>query len=354
MAVTQQDIINVDKFPRQNEASTEPKPERPRNVVPLPSRPQLTPTTIGKQGANPQQQAQLAETETAPKRMTYVDMYKVLNPFTPITPEMAEKERRREKRKAVFSAISDGISAMSNLFFTNQYAPNAYNPREGMAAKTRERWDRMKKDYEDRQRDYVNGYMRAMAMDADQERADRSWRNNIQQQITNNNYRMEELKLAKAKEARLNGEAALKNMLTQERINGQQYRNAILEIQAAKEPEKIDAIIRKYNRTGFGNTTSGSGNIKEYPAYNPITGETINIPAKDLGHAWSQCPEGFTIRQAPSNSETTHTTQKGLRTETETITTTKNSNNNLDGPKLGNRKPNKGQGYGTKPKGKGY
>lgn len=45
----------------------------------------------------------------------------------PETAEQRKKRERREKSAKIVSAISDGIQAMSNLFFTSQYAPNAYN-----------------------------------------------------------------------------------------------------------------------------------------------------------------------------------------------------------------------------------
>ncbi len=43
------------------------------------------------------------------------------------TEEQRKKRERREKSAKIVSAISDGLSAMGNLFFTTQYAPNMYN-----------------------------------------------------------------------------------------------------------------------------------------------------------------------------------------------------------------------------------
>ena len=47
------------------------------------------------------------------------------------TAEQRKKRERREKSAKIVSAISDGIQAMSNLFFTSRYAPNAYNHEKG-------------------------------------------------------------------------------------------------------------------------------------------------------------------------------------------------------------------------------
>lgn len=49
----------------------------------------------------------------------------------PETPEDRKKRERREKSKRIIAAVSDGISALSNLFFTTQYAPNMYNHEKG-------------------------------------------------------------------------------------------------------------------------------------------------------------------------------------------------------------------------------
>lgn len=43
------------------------------------------------------------------------------------TEEDRKKRERREKSKRIIAAVSDGIGALSNIFFTTQYAPNMYN-----------------------------------------------------------------------------------------------------------------------------------------------------------------------------------------------------------------------------------
>lgn len=49
----------------------------------------------------------------------------------PETKEERRKRERREKSKRIIAAVSDGISALSNLYFTSQYAPNMYNHEKG-------------------------------------------------------------------------------------------------------------------------------------------------------------------------------------------------------------------------------
>ena len=59
------------------------------------------------------------------KIRTLQDMIDTLEPLE--TPEQRKKRERREKSAKIISAVSDGISALSNLYFTSQYAPNMYN-----------------------------------------------------------------------------------------------------------------------------------------------------------------------------------------------------------------------------------
>lgn len=60
------------------------------------------------------------------------------------TPEQKAKRERMEKSKKVIAATVDGLSALSNLFFTTQYAPNAYNPQSSQLAKVNERIEALK------------------------------------------------------------------------------------------------------------------------------------------------------------------------------------------------------------------
>lgn len=62
------------------------------------------------------------------------------------TKEELEKERRRKKTEGIISALADGASAISNLIFTTQYAPDMYNPENSMVGKWKERYDKLKKD----------------------------------------------------------------------------------------------------------------------------------------------------------------------------------------------------------------
>lgn len=57
--------------------------------------------------------------------------------------EQEERENKRAKQRALYSAISDGIQALSNLYFTTKGAPNAYNPNASMSKANLARWDKL-------------------------------------------------------------------------------------------------------------------------------------------------------------------------------------------------------------------
>lgn len=75
----------------------------------------------------------------------------------PESDEERKKRERREKSKKIIAAVSDGISALSNLYFTSQYAPNMYNHEKGsMSTAVGKRIDQLKADREKKRDQYMN------------------------------------------------------------------------------------------------------------------------------------------------------------------------------------------------------
>ncbi len=95
-------------------------------------------------------------------QLTNVQLYEMLNQSQEPTPE----ERKREKREKMFAAIGDGISALSNLYFTTKGAPNMYSPRETQGSKVASYWEKIRQDREAARRRYVDGYMKASQADS--------------------------------------------------------------------------------------------------------------------------------------------------------------------------------------------
>ena len=161
--------------------------------------------------------------------MSYVEMFKMLNPERPETAEEKAKREKREKGEAALAAVGDSISALSNLWFTSQYAPNSYDPSKGMSATTKDRWEKLRLEREANRRAYVDGYMRAMAMDENKDREDRNWRHTIEREkIADERYEV--------KEARDKALADLNEQLKRHQITAAEYK---------AEQERIAALFAK-------------------------------------------------------------------------------------------------------------
>ena len=115
-----------------------------------------------------------AKTAT-PTRMSYTDMFTKLNPYQPPTQEELANERKKEKREKVFSAISDGISALSNLYFTTKYAPNMYRHENSQSVKTENKWEKLRANRDAQQNAYIRNLMAARQADDERKDKDRNW-----------------------------------------------------------------------------------------------------------------------------------------------------------------------------------
>ena len=116
------------------------------------------------------------------------------------TPEELEAERKRERRKAIFNAIGDGVSSLANLYFTTKGAPNSYNPADNMTRKQRERYEKLLAERKADEEKYFNAKLKL-----DQMRENANWRNQTREdqiyQFNQTNERLREQ--AQATEARL-------------------------------------------------------------------------------------------------------------------------------------------------------
>ena len=90
---------------------------------------------------------------------SFYDWYaKQLEPYKPLSAEELEKERKRQKRKELFAAIGDGLSELSNIFFTTQGAPNMDDGKNTLSAAAQARYDKMKAEREANNKYYMNGW----------------------------------------------------------------------------------------------------------------------------------------------------------------------------------------------------
>ena len=206
--------------------------KEPKDAVPVTKKAPL-PTPAG---AQPPEAAPPAK---APERkMSYVEMFRQMSPYKPPTAEELEKERKKEKRDKVFAAIGDGIAALSNLYFTTKGAPNAFDPRNSLSAKARERWEKLNKEREENARYYMQEAMKAQALDDDRDDKDRSYMAKLQ-----NDYRNYLLKLsADNRAAELHD---LDKQLRQGKINEQTYKAKKAEVEAKYAEDNQKSVIAK-------------------------------------------------------------------------------------------------------------
>lgn len=114
----------------------------------------------------------------AQKKMSYMDILNQM--YKQPSKEDIEKERKKAKRDKIFAAIGDGIAALSNLYFTTQGAPNAFDAKNSLSAKAKERWDKVEKDREAENKAYFNAYMQAAKTDAEEARDERNWKRQLE------------------------------------------------------------------------------------------------------------------------------------------------------------------------------
>lgn len=127
-------------------------------------------------------QQSVPTTDDAGKHLSYVEMFQKMNPYKPPTEEEIAKEKKKQKREAIFAAIGDGVSALANLYFTTKGANNSYDPKTSMSAKMKERWDKLNKEREDGNKEYMSGYLRAMQADDEAARDNRNWKHSLERE----------------------------------------------------------------------------------------------------------------------------------------------------------------------------
>lgn len=193
--------------------------------------------------------------------LSYTELYKKLNPYTPPTVEELEKEKKKQKRDQIFAAIGDGISALSNLFFTTQYAPNMYTGKNTMSERTKVRYDKLMKEREGKEKEYYEGLMKAKIADEEGDDRERKWQRLLRLDDYN---RMRN----DAKEERDRQLFELNLQLQGNKISASEAdaKRKGIEAKYAEELEKArleteKAKVRYYNRGG------GSGKAGEYPWY---------------------------------------------------------------------------------------
>lgn len=109
-------------------------------------------------------------TDTAPSTEgeeyhTYRDILAKLAPQT--SDEDKKKQMRRERRKAIVSALGDGLSALSNLYFTTKGAPDQ-GLKPGMTDAAKKRMDDLRAKWQAEKDKYQDLMLKGLEMDREQ------------------------------------------------------------------------------------------------------------------------------------------------------------------------------------------
>lgn len=265
----------------------------------------------------------------------------------PETPEQRAKREKRERSKRIIGAVSDGLRAMSNLWFTSQYAPDMYNHEKTSQLNETNRWIEKAKAERDKNRDEYFKLQLGLG-DLENERA---------KTLRDFEGQLEKLKGVRAKrahdavmqpilkaiaEAKRRKEKNLADKAEQDAITARHIAN--------NKPESLrldNAVKKRRAAGGTGRSGGGSGrHVDTWPAYNPETGEEIQIKATSEANAWSQCPKGFQIRQKPTDTSVTREKKNmvGRVSESTSTTTTRNP----EGRTGGIKPPSNSNGKATK------
>lgn len=96
---------------------------------------------------------------------TYRDFFAKLAPQT--SDEDKKKQMRRERRKAIVSALGDGLSALSNLYFTTKGAPDQ-GIKPGMTDAAKKRMDDLRTQWQKEKDKYQELMLKGLEMDIEQ------------------------------------------------------------------------------------------------------------------------------------------------------------------------------------------
>lgn len=96
---------------------------------------------------------------------TYRDILAKLAPQT--SDEDKRKQMRRERRKAIVSALGDGLSALSNLYFTTKGAPDQ-GLKPGMTDAAKKRMDDLRAQWQKEKDKYQDLMLKGLEMDREQ------------------------------------------------------------------------------------------------------------------------------------------------------------------------------------------
>lgn len=304
-------------------ASTTPTPPPPAD-----SPAASTDTEHQTPALSPEQQQRVDATAGTDRQIKTIKDWMDAEENRPETPEQRKKRERREKSKRIIAAVSDGISALSNLFFTTQYAPNMYNHEKGsMTTAVGKRLDQLKAEREKKRDQYLNFSLKLgdlenqraatlRELEAQQERQKLA-REKAQREAEAHGW------LAALQPDKQREQAGKANKAEQEAITAQAEAEAAPEMQRAKlateraRKGSLDASAANSRASAAAHNRS---NVSEFSAWDEH-GHEHKFRTKDAAEAYAKQHGTW---QEVDETETTDTSRTvGSRTSKSTSTKTK-------------------------------
>lgn len=196
-----------------------------------------------------------------PKRMSLAELYKKLNP-QPTKEELA-REEKRERRNKLFASLSDGISALANLYYTTQYAPNSFDPNKAQSKQLRDRYDKLRAERDAKKDNYIKALLRYEAEDNGNAIADARAALERKRQAELDAYNKEKDK----------ADAERKDKAAEATEN---YRNANLKLKKAGQDDLARhrrIMENKPSKSSSKGSGGGHGDNNSYPLFNKNTGQ---------------------------------------------------------------------------------
>lgn len=170
------------------------------------------------------------ETQNASKTqpMSYTDMYKLLNPEeADETPEAKARREKKEKRERIARSIADGINAIARIYFGSKGVGIPHDAKNDLTNAYNARQELLRKEYESKHTNWVNGLLKAQALDAQAKKNNETLAETIRHntEMEKNNTRRTDQAGQRISLAQL--ELEFKNR----KLNSNEdYRNAIMDI----------------------------------------------------------------------------------------------------------------------------
>lgn len=259
------------------------------------------------------------------------------------TEEDRKKREKREKSKRVIAAVGDGIRALSNLYFTSQYAPNMYNPDDSRLAKVNARQEKLKAEREANRDKYLQYSMRIGDLQNDRARTVREMeaqaerirlaREKAKREQEEHQWLSDVQPYKKRKmEAEANAADSKATTAKAEADNAPALYGA--KVETEKEKAKTEQTKQVANRAGAGDRrasatahyasarASNRSNVSEFSAYDE-RGREHKFRTKAAADAYAKQHGTF---HEENKTDRTTTTEKDKRGHTTTRTATKTSN----------------------------